>query len=93
MLTCFIIQTIFVTGGFSSLPGFSNRIFTSLRSILPVGASFQVKRAENPLLDAWRGAAMIAKQSGYKRYAVTRKEYEEYGGEYIKEHGLGNIFR
>ncbi|CDS05618.1 hypothetical protein LRAMOSA08146 [Lichtheimia ramosa] len=87
------VKTIFVTGGFSSLPGFSNRIFTSLRAILPVGTSFQVKRAENPLLDAWKGAAMIAKESGYRQYAVTRKEYEEYGGEYIKEHGLGNVFR
>lgn len=36
---------------------------------------------------------MIAKESGYRQYAVTRKEYEEYGGEYIKEHGLGNVFR
>ncbi|KAI8143640.1 hypothetical protein BJV82DRAFT_668679 [Fennellomyces sp. T-0311] len=87
------VKTIFVTGGFSSLPGFSSRISSSLQSLLPVGTIFSVKRAENPLLDAWRGAAMIAQNAAYHQYAVTKKEYEEFGGEYIKAHGLGNVFR
>lgn len=36
---------------------------------------------------------MFAQQGFGKKYAVTRQDYEEYGGEYIKEHGLGNVFR
>ena len=84
---------MFITGGFSSLPGLSSRISTSLQQILPVGTLFSVKRAANPLLDAWRGAAMIAQNAHYKQYAITKKEYEEFGGEYIKDHGLGNAFR
>lgn len=26
-----------------------------------------------------------------EKYFVTRKEYEEYGSDYLKEHHLGNI--
>ncbi|KAI9317058.1 hypothetical protein BX666DRAFT_1857734 [Dichotomocladium elegans] len=88
-----VVKNIFITGGFSSLPGLSNRISTSLRSILPVGTTFEVKRAKDPLLDAWKGAALFARNKDYGKYAVSRQEYEEYGGEYIKEHGLGNVFR
>ncbi|KAI9270702.1 actin-related protein, ARP5 class [Phascolomyces articulosus] len=87
------VKTVFLTGGFSSLPGFSSRITTSLQQVLPIGTLFSVKRAANPLLDAWKGAAMIAQNAHYQSFAVTKKEYEEFGGEYIKAHGLGNAFR
>lgn len=83
---------MFVTGGLTSLPGFAERVGAALRSILPVGTPLQIKRAKDPLLDAWRGAAMIAQDRNYTGLTVTRKEYEEYGGDYIKEHGLGNLF-
>lgn len=75
------------------MPGFPERVESSLRSILPVGTIFQVKRAKDPLTDAWHGAAMVARNAAFKKYAISRREYEEYGGEYIKEHGLGNVFR
>lgn len=52
-----------------------------------------VKRAKDPLLDAWRGAAMFGRDDTKKQYFVTREEYDEYGSDYIKEHGLGNIIQ
>ncbi|KAI8096796.1 uncharacterized protein BX664DRAFT_364030 [Halteromyces radiatus] len=88
-----IQKSIFLTGGFTSLPGFSDRILDNVRSIFPVGSPVQVRHAKDPLLDAWKGAAKFALSSSFKQYCVTRKEYQEYGGEYIKEHGLGNAFR
>ncbi|CEG69759.1 hypothetical protein RMATCC62417_05776 [Rhizopus microsporus] len=86
-----IMQNIFLTGGYSQVPGLSDRIHASLQSIYPVNTNITVKRAKNPLLDAWRGAAMFSQDNTNKQYFVTRKEYEEYGSDYLKEHGLGNI--
>lgn len=34
---------------------------------------------------------MFGQDNTNKQYFVTRKEYEEYGSDYLKEHGLGNI--
>jgi actin-related protein 5 len=82
-----------LTGGFTSLPGLAERLLDNIRSIYPVGANVQVRSAKDPLLDAWKGAAKFALTSALKQYSVTRKEYQEYGGEYIKEHSLGNVFR
>ena len=48
------------------------------------------------MLDAWMGAAKWANQdagSQFAKSAVTRAEYAEMGGDYIKEHHIGNIFR
>ncbi|PHZ16032.1 actin-like ATPase domain-containing protein [Rhizopus microsporus ATCC 52813] len=86
-----IMQNIFLTGGYSQVPGLSDRIHASLQSIYPVNTNITVKRAKDPLLDAWRGAAMFGQDNTNKQYFVTRKEYEEYGSDYLKEHGLGNI--
>lgn len=92
-LVFYIYQNIFLTGGFSQLPGLSDRIQTSLQSIYPVNTKIKVKRANDPVLDAWKGAAMFAQDKSKQQYFVTRKEYEEYGADYMKEHGLGNIIQ
>jgi actin-related protein 5 len=42
------------------------------------------------VLDAWRGAAQWAGRRENKNMFVTRAEFLEKGGEYIKEHGAGN---
>lgn len=89
----FSLQNIFLTGGFSQVPGLSERIHASLQSIYPVNAKINVKRAADPVLDAWKGAAMFAQDKTKQQYFVTKKEYEEYGSDYIKEHGLGNIIQ
>lgn len=52
-----------------------------------------VKRAKDPLLDAWKGAAMFGRDESKRQHFVTRQDYEEYGSDYIKEHGLGNIIQ
>lgn len=88
-----LMHNIFLTGGFSQVPGLSERIHASLQSIYPVNTKIKVKRAADPVLDAWKGAAMFAQDKTKQQYFVTKKEYEEYGSDYIKEHGLGNIIQ
>ncbi|KAF9089492.1 Nuclear actin-protein involved in chromatin remodeling [Mortierella sp. GBA35] len=89
-----LVQNILVTGGMAQIPGLIDRLDHSVRSILPFSPdqkNYRVRKAQDCLLDGWRGAAMVARNEGrLNKISVTRQEYEEYGGSYIKEHGLGN---
>ncbi|KAI3405981.2 ARP5 [Candida oxycetoniae] len=83
-------QNVFITGGLALLPGFRNRIERDTRGFLPIGTPLNVRTAKDPLLDAWHGMSKWANSEDSKDAYVTRAEFEEYGPEYIKEHGLGN---
>lgn len=87
-----VAKDIFLTGGLASLPGFQQRIETDFRSFLPIGAPINVRTAKDPLLDSWHGMYKWANnEQDSKNGYVTKEDYEEYGAEYIKEHGLGNV--
>ncbi|KAF9982103.1 Nuclear actin-protein involved in chromatin remodeling [Mortierella antarctica] len=90
-----LVQNILVTGGMAQVPGLVERLNDSIRSILPFSPdkqAYSVRRAHDCLLDAWTGAAMVGRDSErMKASSVTRQEYEENGGSYIQEHGLGNM--
>lgn len=49
-----------------------------------------IVRADNPSLDAWRGMADCANKPEYWKHAVTREEYQEWGGERIRRWWGGN---
>lgn len=73
-------------------PGMKARIEKELLEMRPFQSSFQVQLASNPVLDAWYGARDWALDHLDDAEAwVTRKEYEEKGGEYFKEHCASNI--
>lgn len=86
-----LIQDIFITGGLARLPNFSDRVFNDLQALIPTGSPLKVRLAQDPRLDAWKGMSKWANTEESKASFVTKKEYEEYGSEYIKEHGLGNV--
>jgi actin-related protein 5 len=81
------LRDIFLTGGNTLFQGFDERLRTELRAVLPVDSQFNVRRAKDPILDAWRGAAGWVKQDGgskWKAGRVTREEYLEKGADYLK---------
>ncbi|KAL9631891.1 MAG: hypothetical protein Q9164_005643 [Protoblastenia rupestris] len=86
-----LLKDVFLTGGNTLFRGFEERLERELRAVLPVEAVLRLRRARDPLLDAWKGAAAWAREEGCKRGSVTRAEYEEKGSEYMKEHNLGNV--
>ncbi|KAG7665784.1 ARP5 [[Candida] subhashii] len=86
-----VVQDVFVTGGLALLPNFTNRLTNDFRSFLPVGTPLKVRMAKDPLSDAWHGMQKWAGSEDCEKGYVTKAEYEEYGPEYIKEHGLGNV--
>lgn len=86
-----LMENIFLTGGGTLLPNFADRLKSEVISFLPTGAPLNINRAKDPLLDPWRGMQKWSSSDEAKEGYVTLKEYEEYGPEYIKEHGLGNV--
>ncbi|CEJ61613.1 Putative Chromatin remodeling complex subunit Arp5 [Penicillium brasilianum] len=86
-----LLKDVFLTGGNTLFTGFEERFRRELRAYIPVDAELGVRRAANPVLDAWKGAAQWASGADLGRSSVTRQEYLEKGSEYIKEHDLGNV--
>ncbi|GEQ69356.1 hypothetical protein JCM33374_g3027 [Metschnikowia sp. JCM 33374] len=86
-----MMENMFLTGGGTLLPNFAERLKSEVTSFLPTGSPLHVSRADDPLLDAWKGMQKWSSSSEAKESYVTQKEYAEYGPEYIKEHGLGNV--
>ncbi|AAS51667.2 ADL253Cp [Eremothecium gossypii ATCC 10895] len=84
-------KNVFITGGNTKLPGIRERIVREFTGFLPVGTELKVTLAKDPSLSAWKGMAKFASDpTSYKSSILTKREYEEYGPEYIKEHNLGN---
>lgn len=57
-----------------------------------MGSMVQVFGSTDPMLDAWRGAALWAarEKDTLRRVQITRAQYEEYGADYFIGHALGN---
>tara|TARA_R110002003_G_scaffold55_5_gene4973 strand:- start:20197 stop:21846 length:1650 start_codon:yes stop_codon:yes gene_type:complete len=85
-----VLKDIFLTGGNTLFQGFEDRLRKELRAVLPAEQTIQVRGAKDRVLDAWRGAATWAAKKESRANFITRAEFMEKGGEYIKEHALGN---
>ncbi|KAL6944441.1 hypothetical protein ACO0RG_001178 [Hanseniaspora osmophila] len=84
-------QNVLLTGGNTKIKGLRERVVKEFTEFLPVGTKLHVYNASNPELDAWRGMKKYAESTDYQNSFVTKKQYEELGSDYIKEHKLGNI--
>lgn len=78
------LRDVFLTGGNTLFRNFDDRVRDGLRALLPADAPLTVRRAEDALLDAWKGAAGWAGSSAWKTAKISREEYQEKGAEYIK---------
>ncbi|KAK8033362.1 putative ARP5-Actin-related protein [Apiospora marii] len=78
------LRDVFLTGGNTLFDNFDDRLRQGLTALLPVDSPLKLRRADNAILDAWKGAAGWVGSSGYKAAAVTRAEWLEKGGDYIK---------
>lgn len=88
-----LLRDVFLTGGNTLFKNFDERLKTELVASLPGDFSINVRKAQDPILDAWRGAAgwwSSTASSERSNATVSRAEYMEKGSDYIKEHDLGN---
>lgn len=78
------LRDVFLTGGNTLFRGFDERLRAGLMALLPAGAPLTIRRAGDPQLDAWKGAAAWSGSDAWKKAVVTKEEYQEKGSEYIK---------
>lgn len=84
-------QNVFITGGPSQFPGLQERLYGTLRPILPPEMHLgDIVRAADPSLDAWKGMASFANTDEFHQVGVTAEEYQEWGPERIKRWWGGN---
>lgn len=48
--------------------------------------------ANNVNSNAWHGAKDLANSNQFKEFSITRNDYTEFGGEYLKEHYASNRY-
>ena len=66
----------------------------TLIPLMPFRAPLKVIGAVDggdPSLEAWKGMAAWSQTDEARHASVTRQEYEECGGEWLKEHAWGNV--
>jgi actin-related protein 5 len=79
-----LLRDVFLTGGYTLFQGLDERVRIELRSVLPMDIEFFVRRASDPVLDAWKGAAQWASGPNLAASSISRQDFYEKGGEYIK---------
>ena len=85
---------IFITGGNTKYPYLSDRIINEIRSNMECGSNINIKVANDPILDSWRGAREFFNDNyntNFQKYFISKKEYKEYGIDYFKENICSNL--
>eukprot|EP01102_Stenamoeba_stenopodia_P011405 TRINITY_DN3499_c0_g8_i1.p1 TRINITY_DN3499_c0_g8~~TRINITY_DN3499_c0_g8_i1.p1 ORF type:complete len:730 (+),score=220.24 TRINITY_DN3499_c0_g8_i1:113-2302(+) len=72
-------KNILLTGGNVLFPGTRDRIVAEVRAIRPYDQPFDVFLAEDPLLDAWKGASLWTRDEQFHASCLTKLKYDEYG--------------
>ncbi|XP_055595399.1 actin-related protein 5 [Uranotaenia lowii] len=87
-----LIGNILLTGGSANIRGFKERLSRELRQLLPFQSVFNLRVASNPSMDGWKGASQFATTDAFRDSLINRQMYDEYGGEYFKEHLASNFY-
>ncbi|KAI3615652.1 chromatin remodeling complex subunit [Moniliophthora roreri] len=85
-----LVKNVMITGTPSRIPGIVRRLHCTLRPILPPEMEIQIRSAQDPSNDAWRGMAKFSLTDEFNTVGITKAEYEEYGGERVKRWWGGN---
>lgn len=66
---------VIVCGGCARFPGFLERLYNDLRSLVPDEYELNVRIVEDPVCAAWHGGVLAASKSEMDRCAATRQNY------------------
>jgi actin-related protein 5 len=80
-----LLKDVFLTGGNTMFTTFEERLKKELVAVIPDNIPINVRKANDPILDAWKGAAnWWSSGEGRENATITRAEYLEKGSDYIK---------
>ncbi|XP_041982359.1 actin-related protein 5 isoform X1 [Aricia agestis] len=88
-----LANNVFLTGGCSQFPGLKERLERELLEMRPFQSTHKVVMATNPSLDAWYGARDFACSNEFENWCISKEDYYEMGGEYLKEHHASNRYQ
>ncbi|XP_030765566.1 actin-related protein 6 [Sitophilus oryzae] len=80
-----LARNIIIVGGNCKFPGFKERLYAELRSLLPDLWDVKVFLPSDPITYAWKGGGALLKLHDFKSNLVTRQDYEELGSAIIQE--------
>lgn len=87
-----LVNHVYLTGGCAKFKGLKERLAKELLEMRPFQSTFSIYEIDEPSLSAWLGACAQARKSNFSQTLTTRKDYQEHGSEYFKEHKASNIF-
>ena len=87
-----LANNVFLTGGPTQIPGFRERMNKELLEMRPFQSKFSISLAKQPSLNAWLGAKKFCLSNDFDNYLLTYEDYQEKGGDYIKEHFASNFY-
>ncbi|GJQ83179.1 Arp5 [Trypoxylus dichotomus] len=87
-----LAANIVLVGGLANLPGLKERVHSDLVSIRPFKSFSAVSVLPNSTLSSWYGAKMWSHTEEFKETLITRQEYDEFGGDYLKKHKSSNFY-
>jgi len=87
-----LCNCIFITGGNSKYKYLEERIKLELKQNLSCDINVNIFKATDPELDAWKGARNFMNNQSNSNFFITKRDYEECGPDYFKEHFCSNYF-
>ncbi|KAG7312213.1 hypothetical protein JYU34_001682 [Plutella xylostella] len=87
-----LANNVFLTGGCSQFPGLKERLERELLEMRPFQSTHRVVTAADPSLDAWYGARDFAGSNEFEHWCISKEDYYEMGGEYLREHHASNKY-
>ncbi|KAI0129931.1 actin family [Xylariales sp. AK1849] len=78
-----LLANIVVVGGNALFDGFIQRLQKEIVRLVPDDCIVRVARPADPITSTWQGGANLARNGSIEKLAITRQEYEEYGGAWV----------
>ncbi|XP_001359960.3 actin-related protein 5 [Drosophila pseudoobscura] len=87
-----MVEHVYLTGGCAQFRGLKERLAREFLEMRPFQSKFSIYESDDHTLSAWLGACVQASQPNFGQTLTTRKDYQEHGSEYFREHRASNLF-
>jgi actin-related protein 6 len=80
-----LYDNILITGGNTKFRNFQKRLLQDITKISDSKYDITIHEAKDPLLNCWNGCRFISESFNFKKFIVSKFEYEEYGHKICRE--------
>ncbi|KAH1008210.1 actin-related protein 6 [Dendroctonus ponderosae] len=80
-----LAKNIIMVGGNCKFPGFKERMYAELRSLLPDAWQLGLFQHADPITYPWKGGSALLRTHDFRNNLVSKQDYEELGSTLIQE--------